>query len=189
MARELNEFDALVRRISSVMRVIPSRAATVAVNFTKERFRQQNWLDVSPDPWERRKRKPRETRTDRRHVLIKSGRLMRSIRKITANSDRSIIGTDVEYAAAHNDGLTIQATQNVGSHQVRSYRRRAHERTRNGRVESVSSANVSAHNVRSHRRNVNFKMPQRKFLGTSAVLTGKIETMMQNEINNAIRPR
>lgn len=186
MAGELSEYDALVRRMISTARTIPSRAATVAVNFTKARFRAQNWLDQTAEPWEKRKRKKRETRADKRNVLVKSGRLLRSIRKLSANSDRAIIGTDVPYAQVHNDGGDVKATYNVSSHQVRSHRRAAHTRERGGRTESVKSQTVAAHNVRAHRRTVNFKMPQRQFLGNSSTMNRDIERMMTTEFNKAI---
>ncbi|HMI03073.1 MAG TPA: phage virion morphogenesis protein [Pedobacter sp.] len=189
MAGELNDFDRQVRRLMTVARTIPSKSATVAVNFSKERFRQQNWFNTMPDPWEKRKRRKegtRETRADKRHVLVKSGRLMRSIRKVMSNSDRAIIGTDVPYAAAHNNGEQINAVQQVSSHNVRAHRRAAHSRTRDGRTERVKRHTVAAHTVKSFVRTIKFKMPQRQFLGNSTQLNSRIEAMMTTEINKAI---
>lgn len=185
---ELTEYDALVRRVLTVCRSVPTRAATVAVNFTKERFRQQNWFDTSADKWEERKHKA-GTRTDRRHILVKSGRLMRSVRKIMANSDRAIIGSDVPYAQVHNDGGNVKAVAQVGSYRKKDYERKAHTRTRNGRKEQIAAQTIAAHTVKAHRRQVNFKMPQRQFLGTSSALTRRIEDQIDRDINQALQLR
>jgi len=111
---------------------------------------------------------------------------MRSIRKVMSNSDRAIIGTDVPYAAAHNNGEQINAVQQVSSHNVRAHRRAAHSRTRDGRTERVKRHTVAAHTVKSFVRTIKFKMPQRQFLGNSTQLNSRIEAMMTTEINKAI---
>jgi phage gpG-like protein len=186
MADELKEYDQLVKRLLTVAKGIPSRAATVAVNFTKERFRDQNWLDVSPEPWTPRKPGRRRTRTDKRKILVKRAILMRSIRKIMANSDRAEIGTNVPYAKTHNFGEQIDAVQNVGEYRVKEHSRKAHTRQRAGRTERIKRQTVKAHQVKAHRRVMKFKMPQRQFLGNSRTLNRRINDMMTEELNKAI---
>lgn len=174
---ELKNFEAAIKRVNMACETIPTRAATVAVNFTKERFRQQNWLDETPEQWKKRKKYGRDKRSDRRAVLVKSGRLMRSWRKIYANASRAAIGTDVEYAEAHNNGEKIQAVASIGSYTKRSY-----TRTRKGRKETVA-----AHQVKAHRRNVNIQLPKRQMVGNSATLNRRIEEMIADVITNAIK--
>lgn len=186
MDNELKGYDEAIKRLNKACDQIPTRAATVAVNFVKERFRKQNWLDETAEPWQKRKRKKRETKTDKRAVLVKSGRLMRSWRKITANATRAIIGTDVPYAQIHNTGGRVKATANIGAYNKRGYRRAAHTRKRNGVTENVKAGDVAAHVVKAHRREVNFVMPRRQFIGQSATLNNRIQDLITSDITKAI---
>jgi phage gpG-like protein len=152
--------DAVARAIDR----LPARIATEAVNFSKARFVKQNWHDESPLPWPPRKRARRGSRARQRGaVLVDSGRLKRSIRVISASPERIVIGTDVQYAQIHNDGL--DAVKPVKAHSRRS---------RKGNI----------HTVRAHSRKV--KMPQRRFIGESAELARKIENLITGEITRAV---
>jgi phage gpG-like protein len=177
MASEILGYLQMMDRLSVVYGRLPTMAATVAVNFTKERFRAGNWVNYSTDPWKKRKPSKRKSRSDSRAILVKSARLMRSIRKISANSERAIVGTDVPYARIHNDGGHIKVNANV-----KQYSRKSFSRKRAGRTETVEAATVKA-----HRRKVNIRMPQRRFLGASAVLDKRIERVMAAEILRAIK--
>lgn len=169
-------FDQIVARLTRTISNLPTMMGTMAVNFSKERFRQQNWLDNTPEPWERRKGEQTGSRRGQRAVLVKSGRLLRSLRKISVSRNRVIVGTDVPYAQAHNDGATINKVANV-----RTYTKRQYTRTRNGNRETVSS-----HTVQAHRRNMNLTLPQRRFMGESATLNRKLDELINREINKAI---
>ena len=46
---DLKLFD----NIGKVLDHLPVKCAAIAVNFTKERFRTQNWLDKTPEPEEK----------------------------------------------------------------------------------------------------------------------------------------
>ncbi|MGY0034432.1 phage virion morphogenesis protein [Pedobacter sp. NJ-S-72] len=159
----------------------------MAVNFTKERFRKQSWIDTADEPWKKRKPPKRGARKDgKRAVLVKSGRLMRSIRKIMANSDRAIIGTDVPYAKIHNNGGRVKATASIGEYRKKAYRRKAHTRTRSGRSESIKAQTIAAHTVKAHKRKINFVMPQRQFLGSSKELSKRIEDLINDDIKKEL---
>ena len=92
-----------------------------------------------------------------------SGRLRRSIRTTHVDRDSAAIGTDVEYAQAHNDGFRGRVNQRVRSH----YRK--------GRK------------VKSFKRTINQNIPQRQFIGNSAVLDRRIHRMMTVEIIRAMK--
>lgn len=169
----MQELDRKLDQLTKVYPRLPKMAGVVAVNFSKERFRSQNWLDNSTEPWQSRKRQIK----GKRGVLIRSGRLKRSIRLVRTTPNSVTIGSDVPYAQVHNEGGRVNATQNVSAH-----KRKAHSRRRKGRRESVK-----AHQVRTHSRKVNFIMPQRQFLGTSTVLDRQIEQTLTNELNRIIK--
>ena len=157
-------FAAIVDDVTRAINAMPARVGTCAVNFSKQRFVQQNWHDTTPEPWKPRSRTRRGgERRQSGAILVDSGRLKRSIRVVSADSNRVIIGTDVPYAEIHNEGLD-------GEVSVRKQSRRS----RKGRL----------HIVKAHKRRVH--MPQRRFLGESQALATQLEELMIKELKNAI---
>ena len=71
----------MIRALEKVYGTLPNKAATLAVNFFKKRFVEQNWIDNSTQAWKRRKEAKNRKRSSRA-TLTKSGRLRRSVRKI-----------------------------------------------------------------------------------------------------------
>ncbi len=165
--QETRSYILTLDRVSKAVNKLPARAATEAVNFSKERFRAQNWIDNSTQPWEKRKVVKNESnRKSGRATLVDTGRLRRSIRKVRVSKTSAIIGTDVPYAEAHNDGYRGRVKQRV----------RAHTRTTiHGKV-----------NVKTHSRVINLNLPRRRFIGNSAQLEKQITRMMTLEIRRAI---
>ena len=160
--KETIEFAKMLDRVSRTIKTLPQRAATDAVNFSKQRFRDQNWLDNTTENWPRRKgRKKRPGR----NILTDTARLRRSIRKVVVTSSYAIIGTDVPYARAHNEGFR-------GNVAIKAHQRT--RPTRGGRAQ-----------VKAHVRKVN--LPRRRFIGASAVLDAKIARTMTAEISKAIK--
>ena len=157
-------FAAIVDDVTRAINAMPARVGTCAVNFSKQRFVQQNWHDTTLEPWKPRSRTRRGgERRQSGAILVDSGRLKRSIRVVSADSNRVIIGTDVPYAEIHNEGLD-------GEVSVRKHSRRS----RKGRL----------HIVKAHKRRVH--MPQRRFLGESQALATQLEELMIKELKNAI---
>lgn len=177
MSNRVN-ISEFTRRLDSVLetyRRLPLEIATIAVNFSKERFRDQAWLDETKRKW-----KPRKTqrgRTGRRSqtLLVDTGRLKKSIRKIKATTEQVIIGTDVPYAEIHNEGGEIKKTVNVKSHEIKSHKRKAYTRNRNGRVERIKAQTIKSYTVKAHIRKMNLKIPSRRFIGNSYTLARRIE--------------
>lgn len=182
--QETIEFDRILKQIENAQRrIIPNVVATVAVNFSKERFKAQNWVDSNTKPWARRKTKTWRGKTPRnngRAVLVDTGRLRRSIRKIKVDAQSVIIGTDVEYARAHNDGFNGSVTQTVKSHSRNKYGKGKQgtgvfsvksrkERTRT--VKTVEKTSI----VKTYTRTIKQRIPQRQFIGASQVLNRQIE--------------
>jgi phage gpG-like protein len=164
MVHGLNKYYDLLDRVSRTIDTLPRRAATEAVNFSKERFKQQNWVDTATHPWKKRKPiKSESRRSSQRAILVKSGRLRRSIRTTYVDKDMAKIGTDVPYARIHNEGFRGRVSQRVRAH------------TRNG------------HKVESFNRVINQHIPQRQFIGNSAILEKRIQRLITAEIMRAIK--
>jgi len=89
----------VVRQFTGLMKAI----GNIAVNEAKENFRRQGFMDRSLKPW-----KPRKKRDEGRAILVKSGALRRSIRRISVSNKRVTIGSKGKpavYAGVHNAGL------------------------------------------------------------------------------------
>ena len=70
------------------------------INFVMGNFEKQGFLDSSLQPWSERK-----NNTDTgRAILTQSGALRDSIKLISANTKRVIVGSDSKYAKIHNEG-------------------------------------------------------------------------------------
>ncbi len=175
MQTDFNDLIRICDNINRTITRIPHKAAVLAVNFSKERFIKKNWLNGRERPWPKTKKRKGST-------LIKSGRLKRSIRQVHVGTDYAIVGTDVPYARPHNDGLTIEGTE-----QVRSYDRRSHKHKsyiRSGK--RIKAGTVRAHAVKTHARKYKRKFIQRKFIGQSQHLTGQLTEMIQFELKKSL---
>lgn len=189
---DLKEFDGTIKAVQRVYHTLPQKAATVAVNFIKRRFIEQNWIDYSTEAWKRRKLRGKNR--EQRAILTKTGRLRRSIRKGKVTPDYAIIETDVPYARVHNEGF--RGTVNVRVHKRNRYKnvktkegtgvysvksRKERQRTRTTRETS------NTHWVQSHRRRVN--MPRRQYMGVSGYMNRDIQRMMTAEFFRALKTR
>lgn len=156
------------------------QAGIMAVNFSKERFVQKNWLNESALGWKARKRPGRGS------LMTVSGRLKRSIRKVKQGSYYVYIGTDVPYAQIHNEGGSINKTVTVKSFSRKRTQRAVSEKTGKKLKKRVSSGETSI--VKTHTRKMKLTMPERRFLGDSKVLAKNIgdhlSRMLDNEISN-----
>lgn len=167
------EYLKKLNNLTKLYNKFPELAAIEAVNFSKERFVRKNWVDKTVKMWAARKPSPewhseeQKRAAARGSLMVKSGRLKRSIRKIKVTRNSVTIGTDVPYAKAHNEGETINQTINIKSH----------SRTRKGRE----------HRVKAHRRKRTIKLPERRFIGESAILLRRIERLVQREINEILK--
>ena len=185
---ELADFDRMMDRVSRAINDIPRRAGVLAVNFSKQRFRSQAWINHTTDPWPKRKRAAWSKKLERpgRAILVKTGRLRRSIRVISVSALRVVIGTDVPYAEAHNNGFRGRIKQ-----QVRPYTRRKFGKVQSSSIATRKSTTkrgqVGDVNVRAHTRTINQNIPRRRFIGTSAVLDKQLERMITVEIIRAVK--
>lgn len=100
----IGAFINKMERLEKVVLTFPNKAAIQAVAFSKDRFVKQNWVDARTEPWKPRKGRGRDRG---RGILIGKGRgrLKKSVRKIRVGRNFAVIGSDVPYAAVHNEGL------------------------------------------------------------------------------------
>jgi phage gpG-like protein len=187
MSYDITDWVNKMNRLERIYKNMPSRAATIAVNFSKNRFREQAWVDDRTEPWRRRKDQSKKGRG--RAILVSSGRLKRSIRKIRIGPTVAVIGTDVPYARGHNFGFKGQVSvkghkrgkfknvkQGTGVFSIKSKK----ERTRSSR-----QATGETSSVKSFTRNVT--LPRRQFLGESRVLAQQIERDIVAQVMSVLK--
>ncbi len=157
-------------------------AGVLAVNFSKRRFIYKNWKDRKTTAWKARQRKSRGS------LMIKSGRLKRSIRKLATGRFYVIIGTDVPYAKIHNEGGRIKERVKVRAHsRTRTiYAKRKRVKEGQSRYTKKKTGSVTMH-VRSHYRNMNVEIPKRQFIGNSYALAKEIELYMLAQIKRELK--
>jgi len=174
--RNSEEYIKIFDRIDKAVSALPARIAVVAVNFSKERFVKKNWIDRHVDTWKKTKKRKGST-------LVASGRLKRSIRKISVTPARVVIGTNVPYARPHNEGGTYSGTESVRSFVRRKHRRRAH--IRGGK--RIKAQTIKAYRVKPFSRKYHRKFVKRQFIGQSMELNYRIDKLIKTEINKAIK--
>jgi phage gpG-like protein len=180
------------------MLTLPYKAGVIMVAYSKDRFKYQNWIDVYPEKWQRRSRKKQWTNKGKapnnqgRALLIQSGRLRRSIRIVSTTANSVTIGSDVPYAAAHNDGLRLGVYQRVRAF-VRMNRKRdqygitvGKQSKKSTRIKFVKNASGISH-VSAHTRKMNMNLPRRRFMGESKYLANQISRMIAAEINKIFK--
>lgn len=94
--KDIQAFKPQLEKIVDAMGVI-------AANHFTTSFRNQGFTDESLQSWQPRKRTER-SRMGNRAILVKSGRLRRSIRSKRFGFLSVKILTDVPYASVHNNG-------------------------------------------------------------------------------------
>lgn len=175
---DISDFTRKLDALSHAYAKLPNEIATTAVNFSKERFREQSWLDKTKENWKPRKHKTGR-KSDNRAILVGPGRghLKKSIHKISADENSIVIGTDVSYAQIHNDGGIIE-----GTFSVKSFVKKEFTRKRKGRKETVKS-----HKVGSHTRKIKIRIPSRRFIGNSYTLERRLYLLIASRFAKALK--
>jgi phage gpG-like protein len=190
-APELKGYIDMMNSLAKVYTGLPNLAATEAVNFSKERFRDQNWDDGRLSiPWKKRKEKKRDKRRGRA-ILIDKAVLKRDVRKIYVGPDKAIIGTTRTtqgYAKAHNQGF--KGTVTVKEHRRKKYKKvKEKYTTRDGTERSRTSKQIDSAAgdtiVKTHNRKMN--LPKRQFLGQSPALDRRITRVITATFIRAIK--
>lgn len=178
-----NPIVGKLAELANVQKVLPRKIAVVAVNFSKDRFKQQNWLDSATKKWEPRKSKTKK-KSSSRAILVKTGRLRRSIRATSITDKQIIIGTDVPYAQVHNEGGTGEITQKVGAHSRQAHSRKSYT-TRDGR--RVKAGTVKEHAVQAFTRKRKINIPKRQFIGPSQTLNKQVGDLIKREFDTVLK--
>ncbi|MEZ7494498.1 phage virion morphogenesis protein [Leeuwenhoekiella aequorea] len=158
-------FSNFEHRFDEAVPVIVSETAT---EFFQKRFETQEW-DGTPWPALNTKYAAKKTR-GAGQILTKNGFLKASIRPSEVTANRVVISAGnakVPYARAHNEGLKINGIANVRGYTNKNFM---------GKGKRVQ--------IKPHTRSINFKMPQRKFMGNSKFLNQAIIDRLTKAFNS-----
>lgn len=165
IVEHLKKFEAEISSMQTILSV-------EAKNHFVKSFRDGGFTDENLVHWQKRKR-GRDNQG--RAILVKTGRLKRSIvaNKIGRYAVR--ISSNLPYAKIHNDGGIINKKERSHTLNFSSKGRFQIQRTKRQRNETSYSqkVNIAAHTI---------KMPKRQFVGYSGVLSRKIATKLDKKI-------
>ncbi|UFK27503.1 tail protein [Elizabethkingia phage TCUEAP3] len=177
MAKNLG--DLLLKKrdaLAQTFRDLPAIIGEEVVNYTLKNFEDQGWNGDSFEAWQKRKNPNAWGKKDDpgRALLVKTGKLKRSIRIISIQADKVIVGaggSDIPYAKAHNEGFEGTINQKVKEH------------LRRGK-------NIKTIKVKAFKRTIHQQIPKRKFIGSaeeSSQLRNQIKRLCIEEIKDALK--
>lgn len=155
------------KEFNKLLKSTPKIVGVEAVNFFKHSWVRKGFIESangSINKWTARKTPV----VPNRALLVKSGRLRRSIRIVDIRRQSVIVGTDVPYAKIHNRGGKVSQTR-----LVRPYQRRK------------KSGGFSR--VKAHVRRYTATYPQRQFIGKSDFLNRRIDTVLTYRLKNIFK--
>lgn len=174
----ISGLDKVQAQVKETVLRLPVLLGNHAVNFTKDSFTKQGWRGTVFTPWAQRKN---QTKNIGRGILIQSGRLRRSIRILRADAGGVVIGTDVPYAAAHNNGFNGNVL--VKAHKRNQYVKAKVTSLQTRRTKTVTQLAGSSQ-VKSYTRHMN--LPRRQFMPQtvhdSPILYKQLEDLVYNEL-------
>ena len=169
-----SKFDDTLRRLLAGVEDFGEASKSIA-NLLHGSVQQNFLAGGRPEKWPRSKRADRDAGygEESGQTLIDTTRLMNSI---TSEGDKTSVrvGTNVEYAAAHNFGIDEQITQQVREH-----------------VRRITQAfgkpiDMTAVKVKSHSRKVHMKLPQREFMMIQDEDWDDVHDMITTHLNKLI---
>ena len=164
MATLNNIEQILQQKLQKAVSELPTVLVNEAVNWTKNNFTRQGWPGNGFQRWAARK--PGSARNKGRAILVDTGYLKRSIRKISVAPLQATFGTDAPYARAHNDGF--KGTVNVGAHRRATIGTIKVSTGKTGQPFQKKKTITGYGQVKAHQRKMN--LPRRRFIGYSPVL-------------------
>lgn len=181
MIKGLRQFNEIAKGLAQLERRLPTLLGGEAVKFFKGSFRRKGFIDKTRSKWEARKTKD-NTRTRKgrksRSLMIKSGRLRRSIRVTEKTRTHVKIGTDVPYAKAHNEGEEIKQVIDI-TRKMRKFFWARYYATNDPMWKALALKKEPI------RRTI--KMPQRQFMGDSEFLRRRFEKVMEHEVKQIFK--
>lgn len=163
-------------------------AKIAGVNFFKQNFRRQGFLDLSLAPWQKR---TISIGADR-GVLIQSGKLRDSIHAVSNGINNINFQTDpLPYAKIHNEGGYIVVTERMKRYFWYLYMKSTGslEKKKDGKLRQ-NKANVKLSTMASFYKAMALKkagsrirIPKRQYMGKSSTFMKQLDAWITSEID------
>lgn len=183
MIKTSKALQEVQRIVDSYIRdAFPRKSGKVAVDHFHENFDNEGYMDGGLHKWKDPKRKRQKGKAATQYKTLHSGRnnLRNSIR-YDVEAGKSIIRTDVEYAAIHNYGgdIThpISRKQRVKAMETHIRRTGTQHRSKNSMWKGLALTGRTSYVIR---------MPQRQFIGPSGELTEKLREMVEKDLDKLL---
>lgn len=156
-----------------------------ALNHFKGSFENQGFTDQYLSKWQPRKRVRYKGRNETtRAILVKTGKLKRSLSRTSYGKYGVKIKTNMPYAIVHNEGGIIHRKphKRTATRSVRitgSYRLLGDEKTRGKKIKIIG--------VRHNVSGSSYKLPKRQFVGHSRKLIDSLRNKLDKKIKDAFR--
>jgi phage gpG-like protein len=171
---EFPDFASMQDGWKKYLQSLPIVVSETAVNFFKDSFNRQGFIDKAYERWTPRKDKLAHK------ILMKSLYLQNSIRVIEANYDRIEVGVsgNIEYAQIHNEGGKITASIPITAKSKKffwyMFKKTEDEKWKHMALTKKTHFQMSA------------TMPKRQFIGSSEFLFRRLETNHNKTVKNII---
>ena len=173
----LKEKLASLQKMKSTL---PTVLGNKIKNFTMDAFRKQGWTDNGFERW-----KPRKNNKDAgRSILVKRGKLKRSIKVRMANWTRVVVGSyGIEYAQIHNEGGAISKGSRTGVLAFKSFSKGKNKgktmfAKNNSKASYAQKVSIGAHSI---------NMPKRQFIGKSQRLERELKAIVGGEFIRVLK--
>jgi len=160
--------DRQIKELQESFNELAHQAGKEYLEHFQDSFDNEGFTDDRLVKWAKRSRKDKNKK--KRNLLVRKGRLRRSLKKKVTGS-RVLIYTATPYAEIHNEGGEIKKTVKVRAHKRKSKR---------GRKKTVAQ-------VKAHTRSMNTKIPKRQFMGHSKKVTKSLEKQIEKEFKRIFK--
>ncbi|MGB4776139.1 MAG: phage virion morphogenesis protein [Daejeonella sp.] len=171
MASNSEKINTWFQRFAHRMNIaVPGVIAETATEYFKESFTRKNWDNR---PWQETKKT-----VNRGSLMVRSGQLLNSIRPALISAPKVTISagsSKVPYARVHNEGAMIS----------RAARSETFKRNRIGKGKNTGRFKKGTTASQGFTfKAFTYKMPQRQYMGHSAILNKRIIQRIKTIFNN-----
>lgn len=167
-------------------------AASEAVTFFKESFTKDGFTDSSFQKWQQT-----TNPLAGKHTMYKTGTLMRSVRKQSANTKKVVVISDTAYSEIQNNGGTITVTAQMKKFWWAKYYEFAGKVTTNKKgAVSLNKKNTGLGAKAMFCRRMalmpvgsKIKIQKRQFMGESATLMKNFDQWFGNVVSTQVEPQ
>lgn len=173
------DFTGVIERLKQQKSELPKIIANDTVKFFEDSWKKKGWDDNGITKWKEPRRRLKGKGAARtRAILVQTGQLRKDFVVARQTFNKIVIINTKDYAAVHNEGLTIykQSRRVVLNFRVGNSGKSRFAKLKNANFQQ--DAVIPEHDI---------KMPQRQFMGQSRTLDRQVLEKIDNVIKDIWR--